>query len=142
MLSVDKRPHSTLETIRITWINPAPPDGGWLVVPYTAWIRVYLPLGAKLVGIRGQNGPVEQYVNGTVDKTVIGTHVTIPVKATVNSPPSSGTLTITVSLPLNLPLDPLTLQKQPGVPVVWYRVQMKDIARTFALRQDAVLTRL
>ncbi len=142
MLSVDKRAHSTLETIRITWINPAPPDGGWLVVPYTAWIRVYLPLGAKLVGIRGQNGPVEQYVNGTVDKTVIGTHVTIPVKATVNSPPSSGTLTITVSLPLNLPLDQLTLQKQPGVPVVWYRVQMKDIARTFALRQDAVLTRL
>ncbi|MHB1612521.1 MAG: DUF4012 domain-containing protein, partial [Sulfobacillus sp.] len=70
MLSVDKRAHSTLETIRITWINPAPPDGGWLVVPYTAWIRVYLPLGAKLVGIRGQNGPVEQYVNGTVDKTV------------------------------------------------------------------------
>ncbi len=142
LLSVDKRAHSTLETIRITWINPAPPDGGWLVVPYTAWIRVYLPLGAKLVGIRGQNGPVEQYVNATVDKTVIGTHVTIPVKATVNSPPSSGTLTITVSLPLNLPLDQLTLQKQPGVPVVWYRVQMKHIARTFALRQDAVLTRL
>ncbi|PSR33532.1 MAG: hypothetical protein C7B46_09645 [Sulfobacillus benefaciens] len=131
-----------LETIRITWVNPAAPDNNWLVVPYSDWVRVYLPLGTKLLGIEGQNGAIEQYTNSEVDKFVVGTHVTEPIKASASAPPASGTLVFRVELPQKLSLTSFTIQKQPGVPVVHYLVQIGSHSRIWDLREDTRLTGL
>ncbi len=132
----------TLETVKITWVNPAPPDGNWLVVPYTAWIRLYLPTGTKLLHIHGENGPIQQYDNRVVNKTVIGTHVTIPNKLTASAPPSQGSLTYSLLLPSKIPIQQLTLQKQPGVREIHYDVNIDGVKKHLSLYQDTTLNGL
>ena len=132
----------SVEHVRVTWVNPAPPDGNWLVVPYTAWIRLYVPVGTKLQHLSGENGPVQQYINTAVNKTVIGTHVTIPNKPTASAPASRGTLSYSLLLPATVPTSRFTLQKQPGVPEVAYQINVGKIKRTLMLYQDTVLNGL
>lgn len=141
-VDVQKVGKQTVEHVSVTWVNPAPPDGNWLVVPYTAWIRLYLPAGTKLQHLTGENGPIQQYLNTAVNKTVIGTHVTVPNKATASAPPSRGTLTYTLLLPKTVPTDRLTLQKQPGVPEITYQVTVGGTKKTLNLYQDTVLNGL
>jgi hypothetical protein len=85
---------------------------------------VYLPSGTKLLGINGQNGAIEPYENTIVNKAVVGTHVTEPIKASASAPAARGTLVFRVELPPSFTLSSFTIQKQPGVPVAHYVVQI------------------
>ncbi len=141
-VSVKKVGAKTFENVKITWVNPAPPDGGWMVVPYTAWIRLYLPTGTKLLHITGENGPIQQYNNTSVNKTVIGTHVTVPNKPSATAPASRGSLTYSLLLPNHLMVQQLTLQKQPGVRQINYQINVLGIKRQLNLYQDTMLAGL
>lgn len=127
------------QTVKITWINPAVIDH-WLVVPYQAWVRLYVPLGSRLLSMTGVNGTTQDYNNFVVDKTVFGNHVTIPGRASLASPPATGSMTVRYLLPRHIRLTSLTIQLQPGIRREHETVIFGRFRKAFTLTHDVTVT--
>ncbi|WP_051350963.1 DUF4012 domain-containing protein [Sulfobacillus thermosulfidooxidans] len=119
----------------ITWYNPAL-DNGWLVVPYQAYVRVYVPLGSKLISITAGNGAIFDYNNLTVNKTVFGRHISLPGRTSLSQPARRGSMTFTYLLPKTLPMTSLWIQKQPGIRVEPYHISFGSFHRSVTLLED------
>ncbi len=127
--------HRALETDTVNWFTSAL-DNGWLVVPYQSYVRIYVPLGSQMVSIVHGNGPLFDYNNLVVDKTVLGRHVSLPGRTSPSQPLKRGSLSMTYRLPKNLPLTSLQIQKQPGIPSETFIISFGSYHRTFTVSHD------
>ncbi|MDA8194884.1 MAG: DUF4012 domain-containing protein [Thermaerobacter sp.] len=128
------------QTVTITWTNPAVVNN-WLVVPYLAWVRIYVPTGSTLLGMSGDiNGVTEVYQNHTVNKMVFGNHISLPGRMNKSQPPAVGSMTIRYLLPKGLSLRTLTIQKQPGIRYDSESVTFGRYHRSFTLTHDVQLS--
>lgn len=129
-----------LQSTRITWVNPAVLDHNWLVVPYKAWVRVFVPYGSQLVSITGNvNGVPEQYNNNRVNKTVFGDHIDIPGRKSLKNPPAKGGLTFKYWLPKGMNPSQYVIQKQPGVRGLHETIHFGSFSKQFYLTQDTTI---
>lgn len=128
-----------VEVTRITLTNPALYNG-WLVVPYQGLLKLYVPRGAQLLDLDGSNGFRQDYVNRTLNKTVVGGFVGMGVRRSIASPPATLTLTVAYRLPPLSHLHHLVIQEQPGSRSVPLTVEMGSYRRTLLLRHDETLT--
>ncbi|PSR29255.1 MAG: hypothetical protein C7B47_02745 [Sulfobacillus thermosulfidooxidans] len=103
-----------LQTTTVTWTNTGIFDN-WLVVPYTSWVRFYVPYGSKLISLTGGNAITQDYNNRTLHKTVFGNHLTMPVRLTAQQSPTTASMTATYWLPPGLNMSRYVIQKQPGI---------------------------
>lgn len=103
-----------LQTTTVTWTNTGIFDN-WLVVPYTSWVRFYVPYGSTLISLTGGNAITQDYNNRTLHKTVFGNHLTMPVRLTAQQSPTTASMTATYWLPAGLNMSRYVIQKQPGI---------------------------
>ena len=125
-------------TTKITWTNPAVYNG-WTVAPYRAYIRVYAPMGSKLIAMTGENGYLATYANATENKTWFGGHITMPVRMSKSDPPVTYTMTVTYQLPSAVNVHTWLIQKQPGVLSQSETVNVGHVHYSFNLTRDTVL---
>lgn len=103
-----------LQSTTVTWTNTGIFDN-WLVVPYTSWVRFYVPYGSKLVSLTGGNAITQAYNNPQLHKTVFGNHLTMPVRINREQSPTSKSMTATYWLPRGINMSHYVIQKQPGI---------------------------
>ncbi len=113
------------QSVSITWTNPAIYDN-WLVGPYMAWVRIYVPLGSTLISMKGVDGFTQDYNNTTVGKTVFGNHIRILPRLSKSDPPAKGTMTITYYLPKGINMTHYLIQKQPGIKGEWEKINFES----------------
>ncbi len=102
------------QTTTVKWTNTGIYDD-WLVVPYTSWVRFYVPYGSQLISLTGGNAITQDYRNGTLHKTVFGNHLTMPVRLNSGESPTTATMTAEYWLPKGINLSQYVIQKQPGI---------------------------
>ncbi len=138
---VQNRAGRDIATTVITWTNPALADGGWLVVPYKAFIRVYAPMGSQYLGMQGENGFLTPGVNNRIEhKTWFGGHITIPdVRQSLRQPPVTYHMTVRYALPAGVNLHTWLIQKQPGVPSQAESIRVGRVHYAFTLTRDTLL---
>ncbi len=137
-VNISKVANHYVQSVSVTWVNPAVYDD-WLVGPYLAWVRMYTPLGSKLISMKGVNGFVQNYTNSIVQKTVFGNHIRIAPRLSKSAPPASGTLTYTYDLPSNINLSKFIFQKQPGIKGEWLNVNFGNIHKSVYITSDVTL---
>ncbi len=132
-----------LETVAITFTNPQVYDG-WLNISSKKWIRLYVPLGSKLVSFSGDDkyfaGQTERVYN-ELGYTVFDTHITVPVKYYVSAPATHLTLTISYYLPstVNTSNYKLYIYKQGGIPNINTTVDFNGKTQSQNIYQDTEL---
>ena len=139
--NIQKDGNNYIQTTSITWTNPALYED-WLVGPYMAWVRVYVPMGSKLISITGKdvNGYVEDYNNTILNKTVFGDHIRILPRLSSSDPPASGTMTFKYILPSDININQYLIQKQPGeLPESESVTFENNPTETFVLNSDKTL---
>ncbi len=127
------------ETVDIRWTNPALYNG-WTVVPYQAYVRVYVPPTATLVGVEGEDAYFTDYYNATENKRVFGGEFTMGVRHKPSSPPATWTMQISYLLPGDTNVDRYLIQKQPGVVSQLETVDVEGHRDVFRLTHDTILT--
>ncbi len=123
------------QSVSITWTNSAIYDN-WLVGPYMAWVRIYVPLGSTLISMKGVNGFTQNYNNYTVSKTVFGNHIRIPPRLSKSDPPAVGTMTVTYYLPSGINMTHYLIQKQPGIKGEWEKINFGTFTKSFYITKD------
>ncbi len=142
------------KTVRIKYYNPAPYDG-WLSGYYKDFVRIYVPLGSRLVSVDGAlqiwtrkdswavtvQNPAGWEENG---KTVFGAYFTV-------APQREQVLTFVYDLPAGVVSEDeddasgvlasrgkyrLLLQKQPGTNIGLVVVKIGDTMESFGLGTD------
>ncbi len=138
---VPKRSGRAVAATTITWTNPALADGGWLVAPYKAFIRVYAPMGSRYLGMHGENAFLTPGVNNRVEhKTWFGGHIAIPtVRESLRQPPVSHQLTVSYALPAGVNLHTWLIQKQPGVLSQAESLHIGRVSYALTLTRDTLL---
>lgn len=103
------------QTLEVRFELPRVADG-WLVVPYTGWIRVYVPKGSRLLALSGP-GTVQHTssVDAQLDKTVFAANIRIPARPAPGAPVPVETLRVRYLLPAGIDPFRLLVQKQAGV---------------------------
>ncbi len=104
------------QTTTVTWTNTGI-FNNWLVVPYTSWVRFYVPYGSRLISLTGGNAVTQAYNNTQIHKTVFGNHLTMPARLNQHQPPTTRSMTATYWLPKGINMSTYTIQKQPGIVV-------------------------
>lgn len=106
-----------VERIAVALTLDAPADGR-LVVPYTGWLRWYLPVGTRLLSVHAaKTRPlVRTWRDSPRRATVVGAAIAVPPAARAGGPPGRSVVIVTVELPRGLAAWPLTVGKQPGLP--------------------------
>jgi hypothetical protein len=94
------------EEIRVTLALQARATG-FLIVPYQGWLRWYLPLGTRILAVRGAAGGVV-WQDVPRHATVLGVPVHVPA-------PGSTTVSVWVELPSSVAPWPLVVGEQPGL---------------------------
>ncbi|PSR31927.1 MAG: hypothetical protein C7B43_01515 [Sulfobacillus benefaciens] len=102
------------QTTTVTWTNTGIFDN-WLVVPYTSWVRFYVPYGSRLISLTGGNAITQDYTNAQLHKTVFGNHLTMPDRLNKHYPPTTRSMTATYWLPKGINMSRYVIQKQPGI---------------------------
>lgn len=130
------------KTVTINYKNPYPPSDCnlergdmCLNAPLRNWVRVYVPVGSKLLESKGSEVKVTSY--DELEKTVFDGFLTV-------RPLGAATYTLKYTLPFKLksgsPL-PLLLQKQPGTNNNQYEVKVNGkTASKFELLTDKELS--
>ena len=140
--NIQKDGNNYIQTTSITWTNPALYED-WLVGPYMSWVRIYVPMGSKLISITGKdvNGYVENYNNTTLNKTVFGDHIRILSRLNSSNPPAFGTMTFKYILPSGIDINQYLIQKQPGeLPETESVTFENNPVDTFILNSDKTLS--
>jgi len=127
------------ETVDIRWTNPAIYND-WTVVPYQAYVRLYVPPTATLVGVNGEDAYFTDYYNATENKNVFGGEFHMGVRQKASDPPATWTMQITYLLPGNTNIDRYLIQKQPGVLSQEESVDLEGHRYQFSLTHDTLLT--
>ena len=127
------------ETVDIHWTNPALYNH-WTVVPYQAYVRLYVPPTATLVGVTGENAYFTNYYNGFENKRVFGGEFAMGVRQKMSQPPATWTMQITYLLPATTNINRYLIQKQPGVVSQSETVNLLGHVVHFKLTHDTVLT--
>ncbi len=127
------------ETVEIHWTNPGLYND-WTVVPYQAYVRVYVPPNASLVGVNGEDAYFSDYENPTENKNVFGGEFKMGVRKHASDPPATWTMKITYLLPGSTNVDRYLIQKEPGVVSQLETVDVLGHRVQFKLTHDTVLT--
>ncbi len=104
------------QTTTVTWTNTGIFDN-WLVVPYSSWVRFYVPYGSRLISLKGGDAVTQAYTNAQLHKTVFGNHLTMPARLNKHQPPTTQSMTATYWLPKDINMSRYVIQKQPGIQV-------------------------
>lgn len=129
----------TTKTITITYNNPHKGsncnlEAGELCLNgrYRDWVRIYVPLGSKLLSVTGSE--LKEVVSEDLDKTVFEAFFTM-------RPESSSKLIFKYELP-KLELRPyrILIQKQPGLPIVKHTIIFNGKPTTIDLNSDTEIT--
>ncbi|MCY0884258.1 MAG: DUF4012 domain-containing protein, partial [Firmicutes bacterium] len=128
-----------LETTRVTWVNPAVYNG-WMVVPYRALIRLYVPKGSVLMGIYGIDGFLQNHTNPVLNKSVFGGHIDMPYRPSYYDPPARQSMTVTYLLPKGIDPRRFIIQEQPGIKPQQWQITVGSVTRRFILTHDMTLT--
>lgn len=137
--AITERHGRFFQTTTVHWTEPAVLNQ-WMVVRYAAWIRLYVPLGSRLISLKGGDSPYPPtYVDRSLNKLVISTHIAMPARKSLLVPPSHHVLTATYELPAGINMSTYQIQKQPGVPPVQETVTDKGHTVHGILNSDWIL---
>ncbi len=132
-------PHEYIQVTTVTLVNPALYNG-WLVVPYSGLVRLYVPRGAELVSLQGSAGFSQNHVNPTLNKSVFGGFIVMGARRSLKDPPATGSLTVAYRLPFQTLPRRLILQEQPGSRAVPVTISIGAFHRRVILRQDTTVS--
>lgn len=132
-------PHQYVEVTTVTLVNPALYNG-WMVVPYSGLVRLYVPRGAQLLSLQGSAGFSQDHVNPTLNKSVFGGFIVMGARRSLKDPPASGSLTVAYRLPFHTLPRRFILQEQPGSRAVPITITVGAFHRRVVLRQDTVVS--
>ncbi len=131
-------PHTYIQITTVTLVNPALYNG-WMVVPYSGLVRLYVPRGAQLVSLQGSAGFSQNHVNPTLNKSVFGGFIVMGARRSLKDPPATGSLTVTYRLPFHSLPRRLILQEQPGSRSVPVTITIGTFHRRVVLRHDMTI---
>jgi len=106
-----------VETVTVGLVLPVPADG-WLTGAYNGFISAYFPRGTKVLRTSGRPMRPLETAGPSADPPLMTAGATIHFPAAADGRPASGSVTFRVLLPKGLPVFPLTVGKQPGVPKI------------------------
>ncbi len=131
-------PHDYIQVTTVTLVNPALYNG-WLVVPYSGLVRLYVPRGAQLMSLEGSAGFSQNHVNPTLNKSVFGGFIVMGARRSLKDPPATGSLTVAYRLPFHTLPRRFILQEQPGSLAVPVTITVGAYHRLVVLRQDTTI---
>ena len=138
--SIEVKDGKKISTVAVTIKNPARPD--WYNIDpccfYKAYMRVYAPLGSKMVSVTASDGQDAKGV--AFDDTVLGK--TYIESFTTQAKQTDLTITYVYELPDTVNLDDykLMLQRQSGTTADPYSISVEGVGEELLLNSDKVIS--
>lgn len=114
--------------LSIEYKNPQP-FNTWLNGILRDYVRIYVPVGSKLINSKGSDDPVNTVDDANLNKTYFDAFVVV-------RPQNSRVLNLEFQLPSGIDTKTLTIQKQPGSKDHQYNVKVGGRSQNFNLDTD------